>query len=77
MANNKSTVTAETSDWVCSNCGAVLTGINNSELTVTAVPAVYRCPCTGVFIATRNAPVYRPAAAQRKNIGGGRSWPGG
>ncbi len=73
---NKNTNSAETSDWECTNCGALTTGINNLELTITRTPPTYRCLCTGVLRATRNEPKYK-AKDQKKNQGGGNSFPGG
>lgn len=74
---NKNANAGETSDWLCTNCGATLLGVNNVEVPVGPTKQAYRCICNGIFVATRNEPLYKPSGSQKKNIGGGKSYPGG
>jgi hypothetical protein len=59
---------ANTSDYECSNCGAVLKGVNNKEIRRTINPL---CVCNkGNLMPIRNAPVIDPSAQE------GHSFPG-
>lgn len=79
IAPNQPKSPSESSDWVCSNCGAVLTGVNNNEVGnhLSAIPV---CICAaGNFVCTRNDPRTKPVTGkggQKKNQGGGSSFPG-
>lgn len=74
---NKNSNSSETSDWECNNCGATLANVNNNEVQTGPTKAAYRCICSGIFVATRNEPKYKVSGGQKKNLGGGRSFPGG
>lgn len=77
MAINQDTNPAHTSDWVCSNCGATLLGVNNAEI-VKGDGKGNRphCICDGILSPTRNGPPTSQAAgAERPNLGGGISYP--
>jgi hypothetical protein len=75
MPDNKETNEANTSDYECSNCGAVLKGVNNKQISVTTGKNKFRCICMGELIPIRNAPVNAPNS-QGQNLGGGTSFPG-
>jgi hypothetical protein len=63
---------ANTSDYECSNCGAVLKGVNNSQIRRTINPL---CVCNrGILYPIRNAPVIQ-GTDQNTNQGGGKSFP--
>jgi hypothetical protein len=77
VATNKVTNPTLTSDWQCSNCGAELLGVNNAEVSMPAgQKLIVTCACASRMVCTRNEPKYK-ANAQRKNLGGGSSFPGG